>query len=86
LIYIDDILVFGKTIEEHNKNLSLVLQRLERYNLQENIVKRIMCVEKIKFLGYEISYNKVKPLLKRSQGIINYKEPKTKKELKDSSE
>ncbi|KAF9760719.1 Retrovirus-related Pol polyprotein from transposon 17.6 [Nosema granulosis] len=81
LVYIDDILVFGKNIEEHDRNLRKVLSRLKEYNLEENTDKRIERVESIKFLGYEISYNLVKPTLERAQGIMDYKSPETRKEL-----
>jgi hypothetical protein len=81
LVYIDDILVFGKTIDEHSKNLELVLNRLNSYGLLENREKRKECVEVIEFLGYEISYNTIKPLLKRAQGIVDFSSPKSKKQL-----
>ncbi|KAF9756178.1 Transposon Ty3-I Gag-Pol polyprotein [Nosema granulosis] len=66
LVYVDDILVFGETIEEHDKNLRKVLDRLEQSNLVENKEKRIIRVENIKFLGYEISFNKVRPSIERA--------------------
>lgn len=37
--------------------------------------------KEVEFLGYVISKNKVKPTLQRSQGIVNFKKPKTKKEM-----
>lgn len=81
LVYIDDILVFGNTLEQHDRNLEMVLSRLNEYDLQENKEKRIERVERIRFLGYEISYNCVKPSLERAQGIMSYKSPETRKEL-----
>lgn len=33
-----------------------------------------------KFLGYKFSFNKIEPLTKRSESIINYSIPKTKKQ------
>lgn len=55
--------------------------RLQEYVLEENSSKRIECVEEVKFLGYLISYNTVRPCLDRANGIVNYEEPKTKKQL-----
>lgn len=81
LVYIDDILIFGETREIHDKNLKLVLGRMAKYDLKENTDKRKFCLVKIEFLGYEISYNKIKPLVKRAQGIVDYNVPKTKKQL-----
>jgi Reverse transcriptase (RNA-dependent DNA polymerase)/RNase H-like domain found in reverse transcriptase/Integrase core domain/Aspartyl protease len=81
LVYIDDILVYGTTMDEHDRNLRKVLTRLEEYNLEENRDKRVERVESIKFLGYEIAYNLVKPSLERAQGIMDYKSPESRKEL-----
>ncbi|KAF9761956.1 Retrovirus-related Pol polyprotein from transposon opus [Nosema granulosis] len=81
LVYIDDILVFVKDRKEHDENLKKVLERIEEYGLKENTEKRAECQERIKFLGYEIGHDEVKPSLNRAQGIIDYQIPKTKKEL-----
>ncbi|KAG0422744.1 Retrovirus-related Pol polyprotein from transposon 17.6, partial [Dictyocoela muelleri] len=37
--------------------------------------------DKIEFLGYKISENKVEPITKRSESIMNYKKPSTKKQM-----
>lgn len=81
LVYIDDILVFGKTKEEHTKNLKLVTERMQMYGLEENKDKRKECVESVEFLGYEIKLNTLKPLVKRAQGIMDFISPKNRKEL-----
>ncbi|KAG0437707.1 Retrovirus-related Pol polyprotein from transposon 17.6 [Dictyocoela muelleri] len=81
LSYIDDILVFGRDIEEHDKNLNLVKEHLSRYNLIINEEKSIYRVKEVEFLGYKISENKIAPLTKRSEDITNYSRPNTKKQL-----
>jgi hypothetical protein len=81
IVYIDDILVFGKTEEEHDRNLQSILNRLEQYILQINVDKTVKKVENIEFLGYQISYNKISPTISRSQGITDFKEPSSKREL-----
>lgn len=45
----DDILVFGKTLKEHDRNVEAVKRRLEE----------------VEFLGYRNGKNKVMPILKR---------------------
>lgn len=81
LVYIDDILVFGKSIEEHDRNLEDVVNIFKKYDLVENKSKRIERSEKINFLGYIIEFNKIKPNLERSQGIIEFPVPKNKKSV-----
>ncbi|EEQ81308.1 hypothetical protein NCER_102322 [Vairimorpha ceranae BRL01] len=81
VVYIDDILICGESIEEHNFNLTKVIARIKKYRLEENIEKRIERTESIKFLGYEISYNTVKPSLERAHGIIECKSPESRKDI-----
>lgn len=81
LIYIDDILVFGKDKQEHDENLKSVLQRLKECNLIENMEKRVECQTRIKFLGYLIEENSIYPTTERCQGIKTYTEPRTRKQL-----
>lgn len=49
LVYLDYILIFGKTKSEHDLNLKLVLNRLEKYNLKINKDKSMFCVSKVVF-------------------------------------
>ncbi|KAG0439770.1 Retrovirus-related Pol polyprotein from transposon 17.6 [Dictyocoela muelleri] len=81
VVYIDDILIFGETYDEHDMNLKLILDRLDEFGLKENRDKRIERKQEISFLGYEISLNQVRPTQTRIQGILDYKIPKTRKEL-----
>ena len=81
LIYIDDVLVFGETVEEHDRNLEKVLAVMQNYGLTENVEKRIERVERVNFLGYEISCNTIRPNVNRAQGIIDYMRPKSKRGL-----
>ena len=55
-----------------------MLQRMKQYGLIENRDKRVECKERIKFLGYEIEFNKVKPSVERAQGILEYGRPHSK--------
>ena len=50
-IIVDDIIVFGKTREEHDWNLDAVMQRLQEINLHLNIKKCEFRVDKISFVG-----------------------------------
>ncbi|KAG0435658.1 Retrovirus-related Pol polyprotein from transposon 17.6 [Dictyocoela muelleri] len=81
-VYIDDILIFGKTEEEHDENLNDVLKRLKSFNLKINKEKSKFKQYEVKFLGYNISLNKIKPLLDRSEGIKNFPTPKNKRDLR----
>ena len=82
VVYIDDILIFGRNKDEHDRNLELVTDRLEQYGLEINSDKMIVREKTVKFLGFEITQNKILPLRTRSEGIINFPIPSTQKQLR----
>jgi hypothetical protein len=49
--------------------------------MNENLQKRIERVTEVKFSGYFIGNNKIKPSLDRTAAITKFPLPKTKKEL-----
>ena len=55
LCYIDDVIVIGKTVEEHLLNLDAVLTRLRDNNLKIKIIKCSFMCDSVKFLGHIIS-------------------------------
>lgn len=54
-IMIDDILIWGKTTEEHDCRLQAVLQRCREVNLRLNKEKCKLCMKQIKYLGHIFS-------------------------------
>ena len=55
LIYLDDIIVYSKTFDEHLQNLKTVLERLKNANLKLNPKKCILLRKKVAFLGHQMS-------------------------------
>ncbi|MGL5709062.1 MAG: reverse transcriptase family protein, partial [Aeromonas sp.] len=47
IAYIDDILIYGKDMIEHDKNVKEVLERLNAYGFKENQHKRINAKEEV---------------------------------------
>lgn len=50
--YLDDVLVFGLTKEEHDKNLEVVLSRLANHNVKLNESKCVFGSQEVKFIGF----------------------------------
>ena len=55
LIFIDDILIYSKTVEEHENHLHLVLSRLREKDLKAKFSKCAFWKEEVHFLGHVIS-------------------------------
>ena len=55
LIYLDDIVVFSRTFEEHVERLSLVFERLAEAGLKLSPAKCCLFQDKIKYLGHIVS-------------------------------
>jgi len=56
-IYLDNILIFSKTLKEHRSYVRLVLKRLRDIGIQADIDKCEFHVQKTKFLSLIISTN-----------------------------
>ncbi|XP_015929654.3 uncharacterized protein [Parasteatoda tepidariorum] len=80
--YLDNILVASRNKEEHQSHLKQLFDKLDKYGLRINISKSVIAVEKLEFLGYEISSEGSKPLSQKVEAIHNYKLPETIRELR----
>ncbi|PIK40121.1 hypothetical protein BSL78_23022 [Apostichopus japonicus] len=80
-VYIDDILVCGKTKEEHDKRLRLVFERATEHNLRLNKSKCKLGVREVKYLGHILSKNGMRIDNAKVQAIVDMPSPNSKKEL-----
>lgn len=55
IVYLDDILVYSDTLEDHIDHVSKVLELLEKHKLFVKGEKCVFHANKVEFLGYEIS-------------------------------
>ncbi|UYV73923.1 K02A2.6-like, partial [Cordylochernes scorpioides] len=79
--YMDDILIYGNTMEEHNRNLETVLRRLEENNVKLNAKKQQIAVDKVNFLGHIISRDGIAIQASRAEAIQKLKRPENKTEV-----
>ncbi|XP_056135313.1 uncharacterized protein K02A2.6-like, partial [Lampris incognitus] len=80
--FLDDILVTGRTREEHLRNLDEVLSRLESYGVR---VKRAKCdfmQEKVEYLGHLIDKEGLHPTETKIAAIVNAPQPTNVTELR----
>lgn len=81
-VYIDDAILFGKTLAEQLKNLKIILETLNKANLEIQLDKSEFLHSEIEFLGYIISSEGLKPNTKKIEVINKYPGPKNLKELR----
>lgn len=79
LVYLDDLIVFGKTLEEHEERLQ-VLDRLEKTGL--SLDKCQFCQSKVKYPGHIVSADGVSPDPEKIEAVTNWLQPTDLKTLK----
>ena len=77
LVYIDDIVVFSRSFEEHLDHIRQLLSILSTYNFQLNPPKCKLFQLKIDYLSHIISEGGFQPDNERIQSIMNLREPST---------
>ena len=82
LVYIDDIILYSKSEEEHEELVRKVLQRLGEVGLTLRPDKCYFFQEKVDYLGHEISAQGVYPLKANVRKVLQYPEPQDLKELR----
>ena len=81
-VYVDDILIFGKTKEEHDIAFRKVVQTLIKNNITANKEKIVYCVQEIKFLGHTLKGDQIIPCIDNKASIKNYPAPENVDEVK----
>lgn len=82
LIYLDDLIVFGRNLDIHNKNLQDVFERLREVNLKLNPAKCEFLKKDILYLGHVISSEGILPDPEKINTVKNYPRPNNSDELK----
>ena len=79
--YMDDVLIFSKTIEEHKQHLEEVFKALEKADLRMNPDKCKFGLTEIEFLGVRVNADGIRPAEEKIQAMRNMSQPKNKDEL-----
>jgi hypothetical protein len=81
LVYLDDILVFSKTPEEHETHLRQVLALLRKHQLYAKRKKCVFNQPEVSFLGHVVGVGGVRADPRKTAVIATWPEPLNKKEL-----
>lgn len=82
LVYMDDIIIFSTSLEEHIQNLKQVFAKLRETNLKIQLDKCEFLRKEVGFLGHIITPQGIKPNPQKIEAIQRFPIPKTAKEIK----
>jgi RNase H-like domain found in reverse transcriptase/Reverse transcriptase (RNA-dependent DNA polymerase)/Integrase zinc binding domain/Integrase core domain/gag-polyprotein putative aspartyl protease len=82
LVYLDDIIVLGKTFDEHLRNLGEVFRKLGAANLKLSPKKCRLFKKEVKFLGHVVSVDGVGTDPEKTEAIRNWPAPEDKHQLR----
>ena len=74
-VYLDDIIIFGSTIQEHNRNLAIVLQRLRERGLKIQPDKCEFLKPELEYLGHVVTADGIKPNPIKVNAVRGFKTP-----------
>lgn len=80
--FIDDILVYGASKEEHDIRLRQGQKRLREYEVALNETKCLYGVEEIEFLGHRLSAKGVQPSIDKVNAVKCFRDPTTAEEVR----
>lgn len=82
IVYLDDIIVFGRTLEEHEQRLLKVLDRLEEFGLKVSRDKCQFCQSQVKYVGHIVSEAGIATDPEKVAVVKNWLEPTDLKSLR----
>ena len=82
LVYLDDVIVMGRTFEEHLTNLANVLTRLRDANLRLKPQKCAFAGQRVTFLGHVVSPEGVATDPEKTRKVREWPQPTSVKEVR----
>uniref|UniRef100_A0A671UWP7 ribonuclease H n=1 Tax=Sparus aurata TaxID=8175 RepID=A0A671UWP7_SPAAU len=82
LLYLDDIVVFSSTVEQHLERLRVVLDRLQKEGLKAKLSKCSFFQKEVHYLGHVISGEGVSTEPSKVEAVANWPMPKTVSDLR----
>jgi hypothetical protein len=77
MVFIDDILIYFKSEEEHVQHLRVILQRLRDHQFYAKFNKCAFCLKEVPFLGHVISTEDIEVDPSKVQEVLDWKSPRS---------
>ncbi len=75
LVYLDDIIVFGATFEQHLERLERVFERLDKVGLRLKAKKSVFFTSSIEYLGHHITRDGIQPSETKVKALMKMPPP-----------
>lgn len=79
--YMDDVIVYSDTLDDHLNHLRQVLIRLQNAGVKLKMSKCLFLQKQVEYLGFLLSYNKVTPAPSKIDAIRNFVRPNCKRDV-----
>lgn len=81
-VYMDDIVIYATSLEEHERKYNALIERLRKANLKLQPDKCEFLKSKVTYLGHVIGKDGVRPNPKKLEAVRHFPRPKTPKNIK----
>ena len=81
VVFIDDILIFSKSADEHKRHIEIVLPELRKHKILLKPSKCVWAQTKLPYLGHIIGRNGIKPDPKKVQSVVDWPTPTCLREV-----
>ena len=81
-VYMDDIVIYANSLEEHTRKFRILLERLDKANLTLQPEKCLFLRKEVCYLGHVITQEGVKPDPKKVEAVRKFPQPRNAKNIK----
>jgi hypothetical protein len=82
IVYLDDVCIYSRTVEEHMEHPRLVLQRFKEEGLKLRLKKCFFGLQEMEYLGFIVSDGKISVSTKKFEAVADWPVPTTQKEVR----
>ena len=80
--YLDDIIIFSSSWQDHARHIQLVFERIRQAGLTLKRAKCVFATAEVDFLGHKVGLGKVEPRRQTVQALIDFPRPTAQKQLR----
>ena len=82
LVFLDDILIYNRSREEHEQHIRAILNKLRQNKVLRRLKKCDFFQTEVEYLGFDVGAYGVKPSLSKVQAIAEWPTPSSVKDVR----